>query len=312
MGLQYTYDNFNAPGATNLTNGRAIKITTNTGRGGFEGFVDLNNGGFNQDVMVSASSGQYRLTPQSGVYRVKDVPPGAVDVTYAADGYLPSTLSGIMIQPDTTVTCPPVMLQQCPIPANVSASDTLSSEILLTWRVINHEEFVGYNVYRSRWENGGYVKLNTFPFPAPEYHDYAVPDSSTYWYYVTASYARLNWTGESFISSRDSGRIRPADIVDVTGRLPKEFFLAQNYPNPFNPTTAISYGLSEDAFVRLEIYNIMGQSVRTLTDEFQTAGYKIVIWDGADDNGTSVSSGLYFYHLKAGEYQKTRKMLIIR
>ncbi|OGG50092.1 MAG: hypothetical protein A3F84_02590 [Candidatus Handelsmanbacteria bacterium RIFCSPLOWO2_12_FULL_64_10] len=86
----------------------------------------------------------------------------------------------------------------------------------------------------------------------------------------------------------------------------------KNYPNPFNPSTTISYTLPEASTVRLTIYNILGQQVRTLINNRQAAGIHAVQWDGHDDAGRSVASGLYFYRLTAGEFTQTQKMLLLK
>jgi hypothetical protein len=98
----------------------------------------------------------------------------------------------------------------------------------------------------------------------------------------------------------------------VQDNLPKSFALSQNYPNPFNPVTEISYSLPEAAQVRLSIYNVLGRRVRTLVDENQNTGRKTVHWDGKDDRGSNVASGIYFYRLDAGEYTETKKMILMR
>ena len=99
--------------------------------------------------------------------------------------------------------------------------------------------------------------------------------------------------------------------------IPKETALLPNYPNPFNPETWIPYRLAEDAFVTLTIYNGGGWVVRTLDVGHQIAGYytdrtKAVYWDGKNEFGERVASDVYFYHLSAGDYSATRKMLILK
>ena len=89
--------------------------------------------------------------------------------------------------------------------------------------------------------------------------------------------------------------------------LPREFVLEQNYPNPFNAITEMKYALARDCWVKLEVYNILGQRVATLVDGEQKAGYKSVRWDAG-----SFSSGIYFYRLRAGDFVQTRKMVLIR
>jgi hypothetical protein len=105
----------------------------------------------------------------------------------------------------------------------------------------------------------------------------------------------------------------PVELVNKQEQvLPTQFSLSQNYPNPFNPKTTISYALPADAFVKLTVYNILGQKVKTLVDEQQTAGYKQVIWDGKSDGGQEVSSGIYFYQIQAGSFTKTAKMSLLK
>jgi hypothetical protein len=94
--------------------------------------------------------------------------------------------------------------------------------------------------------------------------------------------------------------------------IPQEFSLSQNYPNPFNPETEISYALPRDCYVKLAIYNIAGQKVNTLVDEHQSAGYKTIYWNGRDDQGKKIASGIYFYKLQAGDFCQSKKMMLIK
>lgn len=101
--------------------------------------------------------------------------------------------------------------------------------------------------------------------------------------------------------------------VNVRKALPGSFRLAQNHPNPFNPKTVIRYTLAGDRLIstRLEIFNSLGQRVRTLVEATQSAGVYAVEWDGRDDQGQKVSSGVYLYRLMAGDFTKTRTMLLV-
>jgi len=85
------------------------------------------------------------------------------------------------------------------------------------------------------------------------------------------------------------------------------FSLSQNYPNPFNAVTEIRYALPRDCRVRLDVYNILGQKVVSLVDGNQKAGYKTARWDAG-----SLSSGIYFYRLRAGDFVQTRKMILLK
>lgn len=94
--------------------------------------------------------------------------------------------------------------------------------------------------------------------------------------------------------------------------IPSEFALSQNYPNPFNPTTTIKFAIANDARVNLVVYDMLGQKVRTLIDNEQEAGYYSVRWDGTNDFGSKVSSGIYIYRLQAGNFVQTMKMNLMK
>ena len=95
--------------------------------------------------------------------------------------------------------------------------------------------------------------------------------------------------------------------------LPTTFTLADNFPNPFNPATTIQYALPQAADVELTVYNVVGQPVRTLVAEHQSAGRYAVEWDATNDSGHSLSSGMYFYRLQAGgEFLEVKKMLLLK
>ena len=94
--------------------------------------------------------------------------------------------------------------------------------------------------------------------------------------------------------------------------LPTGFQLMQNYPNPFNPMTVIEYRVPKAGHVKLEIFNSLGQKVRTLVDEEKTPGNYQVVWDGRDDTGNIVPSGVYLYQLRGQNALITRKMLLVK
>ncbi|NOZ61985.1 MAG: T9SS type A sorting domain-containing protein [Calditrichaeota bacterium] len=101
-------------------------------------------------------------------------------------------------------------------------------------------------------------------------------------------------------------------ISENKPELPSTIALYQNYPNPFNPTTTIRYDLPATTIVNLKIYNSLGQEVRALVRGVQSAGRKMVVWDGKDDSGFRVTSGVYFYRLEASNEIQIRKMAILK
>ena len=103
------------------------------------------------------------------------------------------------------------------------------------------------------------------------------------------------------------------DVEEEQGDLlPQEFSLNQNYPNPFNPETTIEYYVPERSHITIEVFNIIGQKIRTLVDELKSAGDFRTNWDGKNSNGIRASSGIYFYLLKAGNFTEIKKMVLLK
>jgi len=108
--------------------------------------------------------------------------------------------------------------------------------------------------------------------------------------------------------------IKSATDIDRESELvmPKEYSLAQNSPNPFNPNTKIQFELPKAGHIRLSVYNVLGQTVRTWFDKKLPAGKHSVIFDGRDNNGDSIASGIYFYRLEAGDFSQSKKMILLK
>jgi hypothetical protein len=102
------------------------------------------------------------------------------------------------------------------------------------------------------------------------------------------------------------------DDVKENGGTPRKFALGQNFPNPFNPSTVIGYQLSVNTHAALIVYNLLGQEVRTLVREYKEAGSYRVTWDGKDNAGRVMPTGVYFYRLSAGNFVQTRKMVLMK
>jgi len=98
--------------------------------------------------------------------------------------------------------------------------------------------------------------------------------------------------------------------VSVRSGTPAHDALFENYPNPFNPSTTIRFSLGKSSHAELAVFNSLGQKIRTLAEGPQTAGMHMVQWNGCNDSGQRVSSGVYFYRLRSGTYVKTMKMVL--
>jgi hypothetical protein len=125
--------------------------------------------------------------------------------------------------------------------------------------------------------------------------------------------AETDW--EPFYRIHGKTSPSPPEIDWETVRLrevPREYGLSQNYPNPFNSETKIGYQIPDAGFVRLVIYNTMGQVVKKLVDKQQNASYYEVVWDGKNENELSLGSGMYLVKMEAGTFSSMRKVVLIR
>ncbi|MHB8080525.1 MAG: FlgD immunoglobulin-like domain containing protein, partial [Candidatus Krumholzibacteriia bacterium] len=176
--------------------------------------------------------------------------------------------------------------------------------------------------------SGTSVRIAQFTSPTGATGVY--PYAAAIYNYVAASTARIVYLPYDLGYIYDSGTstgVRPAraDIMlnvlaffgqlpggPAVGVTPELAFAAKNYPNPFNPSTKIEFTLPRAGQVELKIYNVRGELVKTLLNETRNAGTQSVVWDGRSSTGGSVSSGVYFYSLKAGSYEKMEKMTLVK
>jgi len=108
------------------------------------------------------------------------------------------------------------------------------------------------------------------------------------------------------------GATLSTDVAEEVGDVPSRYVLGGVSPNPFNPVTTVSYGLPERGHARLSVYNVSGRLVKVLADGVEDAGYHRVTWDGRDDRGVEVSSGVYFCRMEAAEFTASAKMVLLK
>ncbi len=158
--------------------------------------------------------------------------------------------------------------------------------------------------------------------------------------YAAIASSRLNpggysvntmWFGFSFMYVRDDVFAEPTDRFEIArdvfnwfqyemppgccytdAEIPKAYALAQNYPNPFNPVTTIRYDMKAKGLVTVRIYDVSGRLVRTLVNETKEAGAYSAVWDGRNNGGMNVASGIYFYKMDAGGFSATKKLVMLR
>jgi len=185
-------------------------------------------------------------------------------------------------------------------PQNLTATSG-HRQVILAWdapEYINPVAILkGYIVYR----NGEPIGQTD----SPEYIDTTAVINIRYTYHVVAVYSSPEGISEPSNSVIGKAIISPMSPQGMTA-------LHENYPNPFNPETTISFSLANDTVVQIEICNIKGQVVKSLLNRHMSAGTHSVVWDGQDNHGNTVSSGMYFYRMTAGEHQSIRKMLLMK
>ena len=196
------------------------------------------------------------------------------------------------------------------IPVELSSftASVENSEIRLTWITQTETENLGFHLFRSLLEQNDYIKITqeivrgagTSAQPhSYSYIDRAVEPDNTYFYKL----ADVDFNGTMEFHGPVSATL---------GSLPTEYDLAQNYPNPFNPNTSIGFALPEAGLATLTIYNLIGQRVRTLISKSLEPGEHSVQWDGMDEQGEPLASGVYLYRLQAGEFSAVKKLTLMK
>jgi len=216
-------------------------------------------------------------------------------------------------------------IPQPPPPPDLFEVTSGSDHIQLTWS--NSAEawpnFAGYHIYRATVEpDTTYELIATLPPGILQYDDTAVSLGFNYYYYLVSfddGSTNNIQPGVPLASSKFYTMTNLPAYLGATGigktqenKIPNAFRLDQNYPNPFNPSTTIRYALPKSAKVVLKIYNALGQEIITLVDKTQTVGEKSVVWDGRNQSGQLLSSGVYIYKLQADGFFESRKMLFLK
>jgi len=184
-----------------------------------------------------------------------------------------------------------------------------NGKIILNWTTQSEKDNLGFNVFKSSKKNSHYELLNRKLIQragnAITKTDYTYIDSTVQplqSYYYKLESVQINGAKTQY---------EPKNIY-VTGGKPDRFILTQNYPNPFNPQTTIKYAIPKDCFVEIIIYNTRGEKIRQLVNTYQSTGLYTVSWDGYNNSGRKVSSGIYYYKLETEKFNDVKKMILTK
>ncbi|MBK7501151.1 MAG: T9SS type A sorting domain-containing protein [Ignavibacteriales bacterium] len=192
---------------------------------------------------------------------------------------------------------------ELPVELTSFSATTIGSKVKLIWNTATEVNNYGFEVERSvvkgEWDKIGFVNGNGNSNSPKDYS--FVDDFAGKPTYRTGRYSyRLKQID-------NDGQFEYSKTIEVDMNGVKKYELTQNYPNPFNPTTTISYILPQTGMVRLTLYNILGQEIRTLVNEVKEAGTHTFNFDASDLN-----SGMYIYKIESGSFTQTRKMTLVK
>lgn len=188
------------------------------------------------------------------------------------------------------------------VPSGIIA-DGYGDRVELTWDDNEDKDFQYYAIYRSSDSEFNPDTMNTYTFSTIEnsFTDVGVELEKTYFYKIVA----IDFSGNQSEYSEKVYALVTDIELDI--EIPTIYDLAQNYPNPFNPSTLIEFSLPESGLVTLKIYNILGEEVATLINEMKAAGVFEVQFDASQ-----LTTGIYIYRIKSGDFIATKKMLLVK
>jgi len=202
-----------------------------------------------------------------------------------------------------------------PIPTNLTKSGGLGDHPILSWDAVSVSDFDHY-VLKTEYNSPNNSYTDYISLTDTSYEDLSFTIQKFGSELATYSVCTVDWvsqwsgfSNEQNVNGSGGGF---GKVTDESRDIPTEYALHPAFPNPFNPVTNIEYALPQDSRVTLTVYTLTGQQVTTLVNETRTAGYYRVQWYGTDDSGISMSSGIYFYHLKADGFEQTNKMLLLK
>jgi hypothetical protein len=281
----------------------------------FNSYTAMIKGGTvgNQYVMGTSVWTYVASVPASNLAQYSFIAPTLFDSTKTAGTkYSAFYISGYTADP-TYVYKSPVdsgysLNNLIPLTPSSVAAKSNAQGITLTWDppTQRDNDVVQYAIYRGTSANFAPTSPLTMVKLATTYLDASTSLGTTYYYRIGAIDNAGNVSDLSNVIS-----LRATDVEKVAG-LPTDYNLEQNYPNPFNPSTQIGFSLPAASYVKVGIYNVSGELVRTLVNDEMVAGVYRLTWNATDNEGRNVSSGVYIYRIQAEKFVTSKKMLLLK
>ncbi len=197
-----------------------------------------------------------------------------------------------------------LVIQGTPVPVELTSftANTEENKIMLSWETATEKNNAGFDIERSP-DKKNFYKIGNIKGrgTTTEKHSYTYTD-------------KISGGGKFYYRLKQidyNGSFTYSNILEVSA-LPTVFSLSQNYPNPFNPSTTIKFQLPQKEKVVLEVYNTLGEKVKTLVNDIKDPGFYEARWDGTNDNNINVATGVYIYRIMAGKFVLAKKMMFLK
>jgi len=186
-------------------------------------------------------------------------------------------------------------------PGGLMASEVAGPAVLLNWEASTASDFKYFAIYKD----GATDPITTTTELTYTDSDVAIGESHTY------SVTAFDFSGNEGPAAGVTLTVTSVTQENI-GEIPTDYELSQNYPNPFNPETRVKYQVPAAGNVKIVVYSITGQEVRTLVNEHQVAGFYSVYWDGKDNHGRQIPSGIYLYRMQSKDFVSAKRMILIK
>jgi hypothetical protein len=274
---------------------QSVSVTNNTTDNSIRYNVSVDVSWLSVSSTSGSTPGSFTITAQANPTTSSRT--GKVKVTSASNPSADGSPAVITITQAPASSSPPV---------TITGPTQLVSGQIGTFTASTNVQPISYKWYQSY--NGTNWSLVRYVTSTSTSDQLSISGSGSF-------YLRVEVKDDAFVTYTDDHYVRVIFDKQASSGIkntPKDYVLAQNHPNPFNPTTSISFSLPKDEHVVLSIYNITGQLVRTLVNERKNAGTHSIMWNGRNESGAQVTSGLYIYKIKAGSYTQVRKMSLMK